>query len=222
MTSADAATRTRQRMFEGPFGAVYSFYRERRWLSRAIATFVWASDIRPEWRSLSLIADVPDGATVVDAPCGAGIAFRALPPDKDVRYLAYDLSPAMLARARRRAHALGLRQIEVAEADAEALPVEDSTADLFLSMFGLHCFARPEAAVLEIARCLRPGGGVIGSSIVRGDRRLDRFRVRPGKGAYGPVGTAADLRGWLRGAGLDAVTVDQRGVFAYFRARKPG
>jgi hypothetical protein len=35
------------------------------------------------------------------------------------------------------------------------------------------------------------------------------------------VGRDRDLRRWLADAGLEAVTVDRRGVFAYFDARKP-
>jgi SAM-dependent methyltransferase len=220
----DQAKATRERnlkAFRGPFGAVYSFYMGRRWLNRIIAKLVWKSDIRPLFASMQAVSETPDGGTIIDAPCGAGVAFRALHPDRDVRYLAFDLSPAMLARARRRSQALGLRQVLLAEADAESLPVEDAIADLFLSYFGLHCFPHPDAAVGEIARCLRPGGRVVGSAIVQGDRLLDRLRVRAGKGAYGQVGTEADVGRWLTDAGLQGAEVEQRGVFAYFSAGKP-
>ena len=222
MGGADTAARTRQRnlkVFEGRFGAAYSFYMGRKPLNRIIARLVWSSDIRPFFASMRAIGEVRDGGTIVDAPCGAGVAFPGLAPDKDVLYLAFDLSPAMLQRARGRA-ALSLRQIQLAEADAESLPVDDASVDLFLSYFGLHCFPHPDAGVREIARCLRPGGRVVGSSIVLGDRLLDRLRVRPGKGAFGPVGSALDLRRWLANAGIESVEVDQRGVFAYFHGRK--
>ena len=52
-----------------------------------------------------------------------------------------------------------------------------------------------------------------------GTRPLDRLRVRPGVGAYGPGGTEADLRAWLTGAGMAKVALDVRGVFAYFEAQ---
>jgi SAM-dependent methyltransferase len=223
-TDGDTATRTRQRnlkVFEGPFGAVYSFYMGRAWLNRPIAKLAWNSDIRPFFASMQAVREVQDGGTIVDAPCGAGVAFRALRQDQEVRYLGFDLSPAMLKRAKSRARALGLRQVELAEADAESLPVDDGTADLFLSYFGLHCLPHPDASVQEIARCLRAGGRVVGSSIVLGDRLLDRLRVQPGKGAYGPVGTKLDLDRWLSDAGLEEVEVNQWGVFAYFGAQKP-
>ncbi len=218
---ASGARERNLRVFEGPFGAVYGFYMGRRWLNAVIAKLAWNSDIRPFFESMQAIAAIADRGTIVDAPCGTGVAFPALPPDKEVRYLAFDLSPAMLKRARRRARALGLRQIQLAEADAESLPVEDATADLFLSYFGLHCFAGPEMAVAEVARCLRSGGTLVGSMITRGKTQRHKVLVRPGRGGFGPGGTADDLREWLSEAGFLDAAVDESGLFAYFRARKP-
>jgi SAM-dependent methyltransferase len=42
-------------------------------------------------------AEIGDGQTVLDAPCGGGAAFRSLPADRDVRYLAIDIDETMLA-----------------------------------------------------------------------------------------------------------------------------
>jgi SAM-dependent methyltransferase len=211
-----------RRVFGSPFGAVYDFYIQREPLSRLIARLVWHSDVRPFYASMAALSGMPDGSTIVDAPCGSGVALRALGEGQRVRYLGYDLSPEMLRRAGQRANKLGLDQVELAEADVESLPLEDGSVDLFLSYFGLHCLPDPAAAVREAARCLRPGGRLVGSTIVRGTRPLDRLRVRPGTGAYGPVGTAANLRQWLAGAGLLEITLDVRGVFAYFDAHIPG
>jgi ubiquinone/menaquinone biosynthesis C-methylase UbiE len=218
---ADTARERNRRVFDGVFGSVYGAYIRRERLARLIAWVLWGSDTRPFYASMAAIGQVAADGTIVDAPCGSGVAFTALRPAQRVRYLGFDLSPRMLEQARRHADRLGRHQVELAKADAESLPLEDASADLFLSYFGLHCFPHPGAAVREAARCLRPGGRLVGSTIVLGDRRLDRLRVRPGAGAFGPVGTEADLEQWLSDAGLANVELDRRGVFAVFCASKP-
>lgn len=225
MADSEPAATVRERnrrVFASPFGAVYDFYIRRERLSQLIARLAWHSDIRPFFASMAAIPAVPNGSTIVDAPCGSGVALRALRPEQRVRYLGYDLSPEMLRRAGRHAQELGLDQVELVEADAESLPLEDAGAGLFLSYFGLHCLPDPAAALQEAARCLGPDGRLVGSTIVVGTRPLDRLRVRPGAGAYGPVGTEADLRAWLAAAGMVQIALDVRGVFAHFEARKPG
>ncbi len=218
MGSARDRNRT---LFGGLFGAGYSAYIERERLSRVIARIVWGSDVRHYYASMSALAEIPDGATVVDCPCGSGVALRAMRPSQRIHYLGLDLSPAMLDRARRRAHARGLKQAAFAESDAQRLPLNDETVDLFLSYFGLHCFDEPQVAVREAARCLRPGGRLVGSTIIRGSRLFDRLRVRPGVGGFGAVGHEPALRHWLALAAFEATEIDTRGIFAVFSATKP-
>jgi SAM-dependent methyltransferase len=216
-----AAVERNRRLFSGLFGAGYSGYIERERLSRLVAGVIWGSDIRPYYASMRAIGDLPDGSTIVDCPCGSGVALRGVRPEQRVRYLGFDLVPAMLTRARRRAAERGLLQPAFAEADASSLPVSQGEADLFLSYFGLHCFDDPEAALHEAARCLRPTGQLIGSTIVRGERLLDRLRVRPGVGGFGCVGDERALREWLHSAGFVKARIDTRGIFSVFSAEKP-
>jgi SAM-dependent methyltransferase len=215
--TGDAAKRN-LRVFGSPFGAVYSAYMEHEGLSRVIARVLWSSDARPYYASMEAIAAVPAGGTVVDAPCGAGVAFRGIVTGQRIRYLGFDLSPRMLERARRVAARRGLDQVELAVADVTELPLEDGSAELFLSYFGLHCLDEPEAALREAARILRPGGRLVGTSIVRGTRRLDRLRVQPGRGGFGRVGTEAELSDWIRGAGFHSLELETSGIFSVFTA----
>lgn len=148
---------SRSDYYASPFGVAFSFYMERPRLGRLIARALWGSDVRPYYGSMAAIAQVPEDGTIVDCPCGAGPAFRGLEPGQRARYLAVDLSPSMLRRARRRAEVRSLRQVELAEADATKIPLPDDSADLFLSYWGLHCFDDPAAALREAARILKPG-----------------------------------------------------------------
>jgi SAM-dependent methyltransferase len=207
-----------QRIFEGAFGPLYASYISRPPLARLIGRIVWGGDVRPLYGSMRRIAEVPPGGLIVDAPCGGGVAFRGLSPKHDVRYVAVDLSARMLEIARVEADRRALRQIEFVHADATAIPVESGTADLFLSLFGLHCFPEPGVAIREVARCLRPGGQVEGGMIASGPSRRQRLLVRSGHGGFGSGGTVNDLRRWLGDAGLEAVRVAESGCFAYFSA----
>ena len=192
---------------------------ERPPLARLIARLVWGADIRRYYASMEEIGRVPDGGLIVDAPCGAGVAFRGLRPEQRLRYLALDLSPAMLGRARRRAARRGLGQIEFIEGDAQSIPIEGGSADLFLSYWGLHCFADPRAALAEADRCLRPGGRLIGGTVVRGGSWRQRLIVRPHHGAFGSVGSAEEVRGWL-GELFGEPEIETSGAFIHFSAIK--
>src|SRR5262249_30829387 len=120
----------REDFYDSLFGRIYSAYMDRPRLGRAIARAVWGSDSGQYYRSMSAIAEVPAGGTIVDCPCGAGPALRVLPPGAQVRYVAADLSPSMLRRIRKKAGRRGIAGIEFVEADAAALPLEAGSADL--------------------------------------------------------------------------------------------
>jgi len=78
-----------------------------------------------------------------------------------------------------------LDAIEFVEADVTALQFDDASFDLCVTYNGLHCLPDPRAALAELARVLRPGGTLRGTSCVkgRGARKdvLDRnVAVAPG------------------------------------------
>jgi ubiquinone/menaquinone biosynthesis C-methylase UbiE len=203
-------------------GAAYSAYMERPRLSRVLGRAFWGGDTRAYYESMSAIGEAPEGGTIVDCPCGAGPAFRALDPGRRVRYVAADLSPAMLRRARERAAKRGLSGIEFVESKAEELPLDAASADLFLSFWGLHCFPDPAAAVAEIGRVLKPGGRLVGASFVRGPSLRQRLMLRPHRGDFGPMGTEADLLGWLSAAGLEPSGQKRSGLYMFFEAQRAG
>jgi SAM-dependent methyltransferase len=214
---------SRDDFYASPFGAAYSAYMERPRLGRLIALTVWGGDSRAYYESMDAVGEVPEGGTIVDCPCGAGPAFRALPRGRSVRYVAADLSPSMLQRARKRAAARDLGGIEFLQADATDLPLASQSADLFLSFWGLHCFADPRTALAEAARVLRPGGRLVGAAFVRGDDTLrQRLLVRPETGGFGKPGSEHEVLGWMRGAGLTVSSARRSGPMLFFDAELRG
>jgi SAM-dependent methyltransferase len=207
--------------YASPFGAAFSAYMERPRLSRAIGCLFWGIDMRPFYESMAAVEDVAEGGTIVDCPCGAGPALRALGPDARIRYLAADLSPSMLRRAQNRARARGLANIELVEADATDLPIPDGSTDLFLSYNGLHCFDDPAAALAEAGRVLKHDGRLVGCCFVRGTGGLRaRLMLRPHRGDFGPIGTLSEVRDWLRAAGLRVSSERLSGPMLFFEATK--
>lgn len=192
----------------GPFGAFYDFYIERPRLVQTIGRAVWGIDPSLLYSSMKPIGEASPRSTIADVPCGGGVAFRALRPDQDVRYLAGDLDPKMLRRAERRARERGLAQVEILTADMTDLPFADAEVDLFLSYSGLHMIADPQRAIAEIARCLKPGGRVIGTAFFSGGSRRARWLFEAGgrRGHALPPDRKA-VAGWLASAGLVEVTV---------------
>ncbi len=212
----------RDDFYASPFGAVYSAYMERPGIGRRFGRAFWGGDTGRYYESMGAVAAVPAGGTVVDCPCGAGPALRAVPADGSVRYVGADLSTAMLRRARKRAADRGLAGLEFVEADATALPLPDESADLFLTYWGLHCYEDPRGALAEVARVLKPGAPAVGASFVRGNDTLrQRLLIQPGRGDFGQVGTQVEIESWLAEAGLELTAAERSGPMLFFEARGP-
>src|SRR5437762_5497353 len=112
----------------------------------------------PTAARLAKFAGVQSGQRVLDVACGTGVvAITAARIGANVTGL--DLTPELLERARENS---GVAEVDVDwhEGDVEALPFPDGAFDVVLSQFG-HMFApRPEVAIREMLRVLKPGGTI--------------------------------------------------------------
>lgn len=180
-----------------PYAALKAAQREGWALFAPIAPFTTPAAAR-----LVAWAGVTSGQRVLDVACGTGVvAVTAALRGAQVDGL--DLSPALLDEARRNA-ALVDAPMHFREGDVEALPYPDASFDVVLSQFG-HMFApRPEVAIAEMLRVLRPGGRIAFSTwppeLAIG-RLFDLTgRILPAPpGASAPTrwGETANIRGWL-------------------------
>lgn len=98
------------------------------------------------------------GDRVLLAGVGTGLDLPWLPQGPE--YVGIDLTPAMLARAQRRALLLG-RKCELVVGDVMALPHGDATFDRVIMHLILAVVPDPAGSLAEAARVLRPGGRIL-------------------------------------------------------------
>ena len=80
---------------------------------------------------------------------------------------------------------MGIQNVGFMQGDVGALPFEDNTFDIVLSLNGFHAFPDKEAAYRETYRVLKPGGVFCGCFYVQGRcGRTDWFV----KNVYQPTG----------------------------------
>lgn len=100
----------------------------------------------------------PNGTEVLlDIATGGGHVVRAFSPHVQ-RCIASDLTPEILQHAENAFEEWGLANVDIAVADAEALPFDDAVFDIVTCRIAPHHFPNPAAFVAEVARVLRPGG----------------------------------------------------------------
>lgn len=113
----------------------------------------------PAAAQLVNFAQVRPGDVVLDVGSGTGVvaitAARA-----GAKVSAIDLTPELVEQAKMNGEIAKCDDIDWRVGDAEQLPWPDGSFDLVLSQFG-HMFApRPEVAIAEMRRVLRPGGRI--------------------------------------------------------------
>lgn len=185
------------------------------------------TDITRLYAAVREVGELPDGARVLDVPVCGGVALRGLRSGGRLHYVATDISPRMLERARAAARARGVAdQVTTSLADVGRLPFTDDSFDLVVSFTGLHVFPDPHRAITEMVRVLRPGAAITGSALFAGSfRGLERrYELVHAAGrlsqVLGPMCTAAEARRWLAEAGAPDARVEMSGGIGYFRAVK--
>jgi arsenite methyltransferase len=118
--------------------------------------------------NVSLLANYPVGATVLDLGCGAGLdtLISAQRVGSAGKVIGVDFSEAMLARAREAVVESGTTNVELRQADAEQLPIRDSEIDVALvnGIFNLN--PARDAIFHELARVVRRGGAVYAAELI--------------------------------------------------------
>ena len=97
---------------------------------------------------------------LLDVAGGTGdVSFRFLARAGDAEAVVCDLTEPMLVEGRKRAEAEQMaNQLSWVVGDAMALPFPDNSFDVYTISFGIRNVTRPQDALEEAFRVLRPGG----------------------------------------------------------------
>lgn len=142
---------------------VKAYMRQERWgdrNARAYQAYHRLLSSRAGWRGLmaELLRGLGPGAEVLEVGVGTGF-ITAILAEAGYRVTGFDLSPAMLERARENLSRQGLAdRVKLAEGDAEAINAPEASFDAVVSRWVLWTLPNPETALAEMARVLRPGG----------------------------------------------------------------
>lgn len=94
---------------------------------------------------------------VVEVGCGRGRLFSRYPSSGPDRLIAVEPDPASREAARAASASVGV-EVDVVDGDAEALPLDDASADVVVFSEVLCSVTRPDRVLAEARRVLRPGG----------------------------------------------------------------
>lgn len=106
------------------------------------------------------IGEFPEGSTVLDLGCGAGVdvCVAALLVGKTGKVIGVDLTPMMVQTAARHAQEAGFDTVEVIEGNFEQLPLKNESVDIIISNGAINLASSKPKVFQEIFRILKPKG----------------------------------------------------------------
>ena len=127
-----------------------------------------AVDVFTGVSNVSVFAEIPPGATVLDLGCGGGLDTLIAAQRTGVQgnVVGVDFGDAMLTRARQAVQESGIVNVVFHQGEAAAIPVGTGSIDVALAngIFNLN----PDRTGIfrELARVLRPGGKVYVAELI--------------------------------------------------------
>ena len=196
-------------------------------LGKLMDSLIWGLDasLAAKWIDDALSPIPTDfSGSLLEVPVGTGVltmpVYQKLPRAK---ITCLDYSAGMMENAKKRAGAMGISNVSFVQGDVGALPFQDESFDIVLSLNGFHAFPDKDAAFRETARVLKKGGIFCGCFYIKEEfQRTDWFvkHLYVPKGFFTPpFETKASLEARLRDlyTEVSVHTVKAEGIF---RCRK--
>jgi demethylmenaquinone methyltransferase/2-methoxy-6-polyprenyl-1,4-benzoquinol methylase len=163
-------------------GAIWSFGQDARWRRTMVARL-----------------NAAPGSLVLDVAAGTGLVSRELAARKLVRVVSLDVSDPMLRAGVYANREAGLDdRIRPVVGRAEALPFPDGTFEAVTFTYLLRYVDDPGAVMKELARVLRPGGGLASLEFHEPEQPVLRAMWRLYTRAVMPAIGALVSRAWFR------------------------
>ena len=149
-------------------------------LGKLVDSLVWGLDapLAAKWINDALAPVSADfSGKLLEVPVGTGVLtmplYKSLP---NAGITCLDYSADMMKNAERRASAMGVKNVAFVEGDVGALPFEDESFDIVLSLNGFHAFPDKNAAFRETCRVLKQDGIFCGCFYIKDAfKRTDWF-----------------------------------------------
>jgi ubiquinone/menaquinone biosynthesis C-methylase UbiE len=195
-----------QRLMQfGPLTAIYErFWRPAGFFVASSRSFKRFAAQVIEW------VDPVHQKQILDLACGPGLFTLPIARQIPGQVTGFDLSFPMLRQAQKRLEQGGATQFNLIRGTAFRLPFSDCCFDAILCSGALHLFDRPDSALQEISRVLKPGGKFICQTTLKPEHsvgvasfldRVIRFGFFQSQAEISKLLTASDLimeRDWHR------------------------
>ena len=141
-------------------------------VGKVMDSLIWGLDreLAAKWIEDALAPIPADfSGRLLEVPVGTGVLTMPLYaslPEADITCL--DYSADMMENAKKRAAAMNVSNVAFVQGDVGALPFEDESFDLVLSLNGFHAFPDKDAAFRETYRVLKKGGVFCGCFYIAG------------------------------------------------------